>query len=270
MGAPAGAVGRYQALTPDLLHRLEIALFRTDLSSLLRRHAVCRIGDEAPPETRFVEWTVSIADLAEMTVPDFDLTSDPWLFQHLTETLDRRMLAMMARPDQTGGKDGISINLNVSTLLSEQFFAFDEMLAAARRGGIVVELKLPDIVHDVATFVFARDLVHKRGYRLCLDGLTLATVDLVDRSALGVDCLKMQFDACLLAEAEAGRARLRGLVDRAGADGFVLCRIETAEALALGRSAGVELFQGRYVERLLAEERRRRQASRWTPRQSRG
>ena len=247
------------ALTPELLDRIEGGLVQADLSSLLRRHAVCTVQNETSPEPKFVEWTICISDLAQTMLPHFDFASDPLLFQHLTESLDRRMLALLAKPG--GPLDGgdISVNLNVATLLSEHFFTFDEKLFTARRGCIVIELKLEDIAQDPESYEFARKLAQAKGYRLCLDGLTLWTLDLVDRDRLGLDYLKLHFDALMLVEASERRAWLEDAVARAGSAHFILGRVESAEGVAFGRAAGVHLFQGRYIERLLAEARQRRQ-----------
>ena len=250
---------RNSVLTPELLDRLEAGLVQADLSSLLRRHTVCSVQADTSPEPKFVEWTVSISDLAQAMLPRFDLASDPWLFQHLTESLDRRMLVMLARPGGPLESGDISVNLNVATVLSEHFFAFDEKLFSARRGTIVIEFKLEEIVQDLESYAFARKLVQSKGYRLCLDGLTLWTVDLVDRCQLDFDYLKLNFDALMLVDSEARRAWLARLVARIGASRLILSRIESAEGLAFGRAAGVQLFQGRQIERLLAEVRQRRQ-----------
>lgn len=247
------------ALTPELLDRIEAGLVQADLSSLLRRHAVCTVQNETSLEPKFVEWTVCISDLAQTMLPHFDFASDPLLFQHLTESLDRRMLALLAKPG--GPLDGgdISVNLNVGTLLSEHFFTFDEKLFTARRGCIVIELKLEDIAQDPESYEFARKLAQVKGYRLCLDGLTLWTLELVDRDRLGLDYLKLHFDALMLVEAADRRAWLEDAVARAGPAHFILSHVESAEGLAFGRAAGVHLFQGRHIERLLAEARQRRQ-----------
>jgi hypothetical protein len=38
----------------------------------------------------------------------------------------------------------------------------------------------------------------------------------------------------------------------------VLCRCDSADAIEFGRSVGIELYQGRHVETLIAEDGRRR------------
>src|SRR3546814_4200046 len=56
---------------------------------------------------------------------------------------------------------------------------------------IVVELQLHDVMGDVGGFMFARDFVREKGYRVCLDGVTGLGLPLVDRQKLGVDMVKL-------------------------------------------------------------------------------
>jgi hypothetical protein len=53
--------------------------------------------------------------------------------------------------------------------------------------------------------------------------------------------------------------RLRAAVERAGGSRMVLSRVDTPEAVIFGQSLGIQLFQGRYVDQLVAEDNRRRQ-----------
>jgi hypothetical protein len=253
--AAAGAA----ALTPVLLDRLEAGLAQADLASLVRRHAVCAIALETRPEPWFVECSVSIADLARTMLPDHDLAAEPRLFRHLTGALDRRILARLGAADAAGTGEVISINLNVATLLSEAFFAFDDQLVAARRGRIVIEVRLDDVAADVELFQVARALSRARGYPLCLDGLIQPTLDLIDPARPDFEFLKLAFDPAMLDGGEAAEAWLARAVERAGVARFILAHVDSAAALAFGRRAGITLFQGSYVDRLLADARRRGQ-----------
>ncbi len=94
-------------LTPIELGKAEEALSRVDLSSFTRRQPVCAFVEDGKPEVIFTEVFVSIADLRETLMLRTDLTVNPWLFQHLTQTLDRRVMAQIARrEDRTLLRDG--------------------------------------------------------------------------------------------------------------------------------------------------------------------
>ncbi len=247
------------ALTPDLLGKVEQALRQTDLSNLVRRQSVCSLASHRVPITHFSEIFVSIAALRETVLPNVNLAANRWLFQHLTETLDRRVLNLLAKPERAIGGEDLSLNLNLSTILSEDFHRFDRSLPAARVGSLIVELQPVDVFSDPGRYMVARDLLKDKGYRLCLDGLTPTDLQLYDPVRLGVDFVKVIWDQAVLARKAEVHARLAAVLRRMGRCQAVLCRIDAAEGVEFGRSLGIGLFQGRYVERLVSEDRRRRQ-----------
>jgi len=250
---------RGEARTPEVLARVEQALTRADLSNLVRRQFICTLTRKLVPEPQFSELFISIADLRETLLPGVNLLSNRWLFQHLTETLDRRMLSMLAKTDRITISGDISVNLNVGTLLSNEFLTFDDNITASRRGAMVIELQLVDIFADLGAYQFAREFVQEKGYRICLDGVTHETIELIDRDRLGVDMIKIFWHPEIVDAGEAMHGRIRHLVDSSGESRIVLCRVDNREAVDFGQMVGVNLFQGRYVENLIAEDNRRRE-----------
>ena len=47
------------------------------------------------------------------------------------------------------------------------------------------------------------------------------------------------------------------MVGNIGGERVVLCRCDNREAIDFGKSVGIELYQGRYIESLLADDDRR-------------
>ncbi|KAA5607353.1 hypothetical protein F1188_00885 [Roseospira marina] len=256
--AAASARGRdsreTQARRPidlDILDRLVNGVARADLANHVRRQTVCALVGNAPPQPVFSEIYVSIPELRDTIAPNVDLAANRWLFQHFTETLDRRILAWL---NQGGGRPtqaGFSININVDTILSENFLRFEQVIAAGIHGTVILELRVEDVFADLEAFAFARDFIHQRGYRLCLDFLTPDTLALLDRQRLGVDLLKLFWrpDLPHHLDTPAGRT----VVDRLkrGEGGrTILCRCDDAAAVTLGRSIGITMFQGRHIDDL--------------------
>lgn len=246
-----------QPLTPELLTKLEAALSRADLSSLVRRQTACAVSPRLEVEPRFAELYVSIAELRETLLPNVNLLGNRWLFQHLTETLDRRVLQLLTMPENAFVGD-LSINLNVATILSRGFGAFDSALSAHRAGALIVELQAIDVFQDLRAFHLARKAVQDKGYRVCLDGVGFRDLELIDCGRLGVDLVKMLWDADLLTESDQVLDCLRVMVERIGPSRVVLCRVDASAAIDLGHALGIALFQGRFVEELLTNDNRRR------------
>ncbi len=261
---------RGEPMTPEILGRVEQALARADLSNLVRRQFVCALRPKGPPEQMFSELFISIQDLRETLSPGIDLASNRWLFQHLTQSLDRRMLSMLSKTDHISITGDISFNLNVATLLSQEFLAFDDNIPASRRGAIVVELQQMDIFADLGAYLFAREFVQERGYRVCIDGLTHRTMSMIDRERLGADLVKLIWHPELVDGGDEIRTRMRAMISRSGESRVVLCRCDDRESVDFGRSMGVTLFQGRHVENLIAEEQRKKELRRLKNRIQRG
>lgn len=249
-GARSERGGR-QPIDAEVLDRLENGLAQADLSNHVRWQRVCAIVGDAPPRPVFTEIYVSIPELRETIAPRIDLAANRWLFQHFTETLDRRVLSYLNREGMRTSKDGFSINLNVQTILSDTFLRFEQVLAAGTHGTVVLELRLEDVFADLDAYVFARDYVRQRGYRLCIDALDADTLMLVDRARLGADLVKLFWAPDLPARmsTDEGTALARRLRSGEGSRA-VLARCDSPQAVTLGQDLGITMFQGRHVDDL--------------------
>ena len=200
----------------------------------------------------FTEVFVSIPDLRETLMPRTNLTINPWLFQRFTQTLDRRVMAQIARrEDRTLVRDGFSINVNVSTVLSEEFLQFDDDFVPSTQD-VVLEMRLEDMFADPSAFAFARDFVTERGYRICVDGLNLNTFPYADTMRLGVAYAKLGWSQEMAAYAgsELGK-ELKDLIRERKKDRTILARCDSEACVKVGQQLGITLFQGRYIDGLV-------------------
>ncbi len=253
---PARQPDRGEPLTPRMLGRVENTLQRADISNLVRRQYVCGLVGDAAPQPLFSELYISIRDLCETLMPGINIVANPWLFHHLTETLDRRMLAMLSKSNDNSITGEISINLNVSTLLSPEFMQFDDSVIASMRGSFVVELQKVDIFSDINAFLFARAFAKERGYRICIDGLTYETLPFINRERLEADMIKVIWQPDVIKEA--GPQKFAERIKAAGGSKTILCRCTDKAAIEFGHATDVKMFQGRYIEDLIADDIRRR------------
>lgn len=242
-----------QPMDPAALAELVKILERADLSNVIRRQAVCAIIPNEQPKAIYREVYVSIPDLRDAVMPKRDIASDRWLFQHLTQTLDRRVLTMLRRGDDSALAHSYSLNLNISTLLSPEFQAFDQSLRSGTRGSIVIEVEKVDIFNDIGAYIFARDYVRERGYRICLDGVTALTLPYIDRERLGIDLVKVFWSPDLGDPSRPDRAaEVKAAIERVGRARVIIARCDNADAVRFGHESGVHLFQGRHIDRLLS------------------
>jgi len=248
----AGGLNGRQPMDPAGLGELINAIARADLSNVLRRQSVCTINPGEAPKPVFRELYISIADLRDAIMPRRDIASDRWLFQYLTQTLDKRVLSLLRKADDSSLAHSYSLNLNVSTLLSPEFLVFDQSLKSGARGSIVIEVEKLEIFADLGAYIFARDYVRERGYRLCLDGMTRLTLPFVDRARLGLDLVKLFWSPDMAEDAKTDKGHeLTAAMERIGKSRLILARCDSEQAIAFGLKAGIKLFQGRIVEKLL-------------------
>lgn len=250
--------GALRPMTPAVLGQVCEAIARGDVSSLIRRQPVALWLEGAPPQPIFWEIYASIADLAKAVAPETDLASDRWLFQHLTAALDKRLLAMLPRANDQSLMAKVSLNLNLSTVLSHVFLDFDRQLRMTARGTICIELQALDVLADIRGFAVARALLHGRGYKICIDNLDPLNAPMASRRALGFDLAKVAFGEELEPGAEGVHAeRLAAWIAETGPERVILSRVETPEMVAVGRRIGMNLFQGRFVDMELGAARLR-------------
>lgn len=243
-------------LTPSMLAKMQKALSMMDFSSLIRRQSVCAVIGKSPPQMIFDEVFVSIADLRDMLMPDVDLTSNPWLFLYLTETLDKRVLVSVSRHDDGSLTSNFSLNLNVSTILSDDFLEFDENINPAQRSTIVLELQLADIFSDIKAFILAKTFAQYRGYKICIDGITVDKLQYIDRTHLDSDLIKIIWHPSFMDVIKEDK-HFTDYVNKAERARMILCRVDDPQAVEVGNSLGINLYQGRYIQRLLAAQPRK-------------
>lgn len=243
-------------LTPAELARISKALTNTDFSNVIRRQFVCVVLDDIAPSPMFEEVFVSIADLGETILPDVSLTATPWLFQDLTETLDKRVLTTVSRHDDGAFYRDFSLNLNVSSILSEDFRDFDKGIRGNMKASVVLELQPIDIFSDFSMYVKARDFAQSLGYKICIDGVSVQNLPFIDRERLGADFVKLTWQPDLpdlLAQDE----KLKEKILSIGSNRTILCRVDDEKALNFAKESKITLLQGRYIQHLLNTTPRR-------------
>jgi hypothetical protein len=252
--------GNRPALSPAVAPKREVRYFNAasllaierelktvDLRKALRRQPVCAAVPGMPIRMVFDEMYINISALRQMLQVDVDLLSNRWLFKYLTQTLDVRMLDLIHNESATYLVSPLSLNLNVPTLLSEQFTTFDANIKPGMKVSIVIELQIADVFADMAAYLTARDVVQKLGYRICLDGVTDLSFPQIDRQRLGFDLVKLQWNAETEAKGEQGK-RLKDAIRACGTNRVIMSRCDNELAVRYGQSIGLSLFQGRYLD----------------------
>lgn len=248
--------GSGAAIRPTHLEQIESAIEHADLANILRRQDVCAIVPGMPPEAMFHELYFSMFYLAQTLMPGHNVTSDDFLFRHLTRVLDRRMLALMTQRESFQMLKTAALNLNVRTVLSAEFMEFDRATNIKDRGSLAIELPALDVMNDPGEYLFARDFLKERGYKIVLDGVKHLNLPLIDRDWLGFDFVKVTWTPSLYDDAAGQRGdALKDAIGRVGRERVVLCRVDSEDGLKAGEALGITLYQGRLIDALGARPR---------------
>ena len=238
-------------LTPKNLAAINQHMQGSRISDLVRQQPAVYVLPPKTGQVLFREYFVSMADLQKRVAPNINLFSSTWLFNYLTETLDKRMLIIMGRRDFSKTKDPVSINLNISTILSQEFQHFHRIVGD-NADKVVIEIQLSDVFADVSGFHFARESLQSRGYRVLIDGMNPLSLQFFDPGILDADYVKIAWGTEYAGDISKARlAELRGVIKSCGKEAVILARVDSEEAVAWGISMGILRFQGYFVDTLV-------------------
>ncbi len=236
------------------LVEVENTLELGNISAFVRNQPICAIAGNKPPYPVYDEIFVAIGQVQQKLMPDVDLRSNRWLFLRLTELLDQKILQYL-RGEARFRKGAFSVNLNLSTILTPEFLKIDEDLNSSLRGRMLVELQATDIFADMGSFLFARDYLKERGHRICLDGLTHTTLPFFAQSDLKFDLVKLFWSPRLADPRDAAAIdSLRETIKTIGKSRVILSRCDNDQAIKVGQSLGIDLFQGFAIDKLRQEK----------------
>ncbi len=234
-------------LDPASLLLLEASLAQANIARFARRESVWHLDANAT----VLAWekrTLSLMELTAELLPGRNLSGDPWLYRRLTRTLDRRMLALLAGPDELRAVSPFALDLNVVSVLGPEFLKLDAALPPTLRGRVVLALHPADVVADAASFAFARGFARARDYRLMLRDATPDLLAVLSPAALDLDYLVLPWSPDL-------PQRAGPLLDSAPATSMVLDCGDDPAAVAWGLSVGMHLFTGAAADRATLGER---------------
>lgn len=250
--SPNSAAPLYKSITPALLERVETELEKIDIRHAMRKQPICAVVKGKALQPVFHEMYVHIDHLKRLLPLDVNLTSDRVLFSHLTQALDKQMLAIIRHRPGFYFRDALSLNFNVATLLSRSFAELNALIAPATRASIVIEIGIGDVFADILGFFTAKRFLKSQGYRLCLDGVNSYSLPLVNREQLGFDLVKLQWNAETEGQLNVNEYRQLGaIVEKYGKNRVILTRCDSKYAVDYGQGLGLSLFQGRYLDKML-------------------
>ena len=237
IGSPINAVS---------LTAINEKLTGVNVGDLIRQQAAIFIEAGGKGGLLFREFTVYMAALQERIGDGTNIFTSPWLFQFLTEGVDRRMLALMCKRNFGVLKAPISLNLNISTVLGREFQRFHGVVDG-NTDKVVVEFQLIDIFADINHYTQAREQLQSSGYRVVIDGVTPIALQFFDPADLKADFVKINWGTEFLDDSSE-HLELGDVIEAVGRDRVILSRTDSEDAVKWALGLGVTRFQGRYVD----------------------
>jgi EAL domain-containing protein (putative c-di-GMP-specific phosphodiesterase class I) len=238
-------------LSPANLSAINQLMKRTQIADLIKDQSVYRVIPGEKGEIVSREYFIAMQGLKARVAPSVNLFASPWLFQYLTETLDKRMLAVIGKRNLSTLTEDMSLNMNIGTIMSREFQKFKEH-AADNAKNIVIEFQMIDIFSDMNGYRYACDFLHEAGFRVLVDGLNPLIINYFDPSMLLSDFLKINWGPEFAGEENNDSINeVRRVVRHAGKDSVILARVDSQDAIRWGASIGITRYQGYYIDKLV-------------------
>ena len=236
-------------VNPENLADVMEILKKANLFPFIRKQEVIAITPQGKFGVYFQEFFTSINEIGKKMAPNINFLSDSWLFQHLTETLDLKMLMALPLYDKGFVSSMISLNLNVDTLMKPEFKIFSDIMK--ERGiHIIAELQVRDIINSAALFKEAKDLLHENENKVLLDGVSQNSLHFLHPEAFECDFVKIVWSD--LFKNETNTEKMEEFMSGFNGGKVVLCRCDDETALKWGVARKVMFFQGNVVDKMLA------------------
>ena len=200
------------------------------------------------PEPVMTEFFVSMESLRNRLFPGVDITANTTLFKVLTLSLDR--MVMRAFPHFGRAVRQSSINLNVETTKTREFETF-----LASKGGqpaasrLNFEFRVVDILENIQIFPAIAKRITQTGAMVTADFVRPEMLGILSFEKLHVRMVKILWEPGCGDVLRERRSEISALTRHEVAVAF--CRVGDPEAVRLGQSLGVVLYQGYFIDGLL-------------------
>lgn len=216
-----------------------------DIAELVKRQSVIRIKGAGKFDVLFQEFFVAVKDLSLQFDRNLDLVANRWLFLYMTQALDKKTLAAFFAADLKKWPQQISLNLNLSSVFSREFVEFARNFLKPEQK-VLVEVQLIDVFNNLPLYFEAKEILHKGGHKLILDGVSPAALKMLNLKTLQPDMVKLFWEPLL--EDEPFNPALKEIIETLGKEKVILAKCDSDKALKWGVSYGITAFQGPFMD----------------------
>jgi EAL domain-containing protein (putative c-di-GMP-specific phosphodiesterase class I) len=257
------ALGQTAALLP-----LEALIAAANVPDLLTQQTAIHLrpGRHLPLTARLAPLFRELTFPVETLLADAAVSralADPYLFRHVANRLDTRMLQHLLVDLRDGGKITrgtlrqnlpLHLNLTLETIVSAEFARLADR-AGRSNARFGVEVTLMEAASDPAMMAYASRVLGMAGISLTIDGVDHVSVALTRPETLAPAFVKLIWSPRLADENALAKHAIEAAIARIGPDRVVLQRADSEAALAWGQKHGILRYQGFFLDAIQAAAR---------------
>ncbi len=214
----------------------------------IRSQTAARILPGQAAKPAMTEYYVGVAQLKQSILRGVNISGAGNVFNQLTLTFDRALLYCIGAV--AGDRSKTSLNMNVETVFTNAFEHYVRDGGEAGLNGVVIEFRQDNMFQQFGNFQTACDLIKKRGGMVAVDNVPPESLGVVNLHRLNVRMAKLMWRAdaeeiFLNAKDDIKMMQDSGTV-------MVMAHVDDQQAIDIGQSLGITLFQGYHVDKLLS------------------
>jgi len=215
-----------------------------------RRQAIVGVHDNSR-EILGHELYCSLDYLRQHHLASF-LLEGPGELEILSRVLDEKVMDVTQSIASSIFPDRLHLNMQVQTVLSETFSDFIGSGNGKLTENLAVEFSMENAIANWWEFEDACAFLKSVGIRVGLDRITLPALEFLSPRKMNVDFVKVIWDQNIIGSRRTEvTERLREFANLFVDQSLILTRCDSRTALRMGRSLGVEAFQGTYIDAVL-------------------
>lgn len=234
----------------DMAEMLRGAVTTEAVFDSCRRQAIVSFDDNRR-EVRGHELYCSLDYLRQHHLASF-LLEGAGETEILSRVLDEKVMDVCQSLAPAMLPDRIHLNMQVQTVLSDSFGDFIGFDGGALAENLAIEFSMENAIANWWEFEDACNFLNSAGVRVGLDRITLPALEFLSPKKMNVDFVKVIWDQNIIGSRRTEvTERLREFATLFSNQNLILTRCDSRTALRMGRSLGVDMFQGSYIDALL-------------------
>jgi EAL domain-containing protein (putative c-di-GMP-specific phosphodiesterase class I) len=210
------------------------------------------------------------------------LLEGPGEIEILSRVLDEKIMEVTASLAPDILPDKLHLNMQLQTVQGDKFLDFINQQDGRVIENLAIEFSMENAIANWWEFEDACEFLHSMGIKVGLDRITLPALEFLSPRKMNVDFIKVIWDQNIVGSRRTEVAeRLREFAVLFADNNLILTRCDSRTALRMGRSLGVDVFEGSYIDAilgsyLLRECKSKRRSSdkkcavcQWAPREAR-